>query len=395
VNVLYHHRTASRDGQEVHISELIAALRACGASVTVVSPAGEAETAKRSDGDMGGSHGGLARLRALVPNALLPLAAKAYETVFTRRLVRAGRAENADFVYERHALDNRVGLRAAKALDVPLLLEVNAPLAREEAAEGNISRLAPRLSAELDVMRSADAVLVVTEVLKGILVEDGISAERIHVVPNGIAPDRFLTPRDEQAKARLGLAGRLVLGFVGFPRPWHGLDRVVEAMAAARDGALREAVLLIGGEGPALAELLPLAERLGVRDRIEVHGVVNRPDVPEFLDAFDVALQPKATSYASPLKLFEYLARGLPVIAPKQPNLEEIVSDGSTAILFDPADDGAFASALARLAEDAALRRRVGDAGRQKIIDAGLTWPGNAERVLALARELSSARGES
>ncbi len=391
MNVLYHHRTASRDGQEVHISELIAALRAAGHVVTVVSPAGEAETGKRADGDMGGSHGGLARLRALVPDALLPLAARAYEAVFTRRLVTAGRANGADFLYERHALDNRVGRRASAKLGLPFLLEVNAPLAREEAAEGRIGDLAPALRAELEVLRAADAVLVVTEVLKGILVEDGVPAERIHVVPNGIAPERFLVPRDEGAKERLGVEGRLVLGFVGFPRPWHGLDRVVRAIGGAKEGALSEAVLLIGGEGPALDDLLPLAERLGVRDRVKVVGVVNRPEIPGFLDAFDVALQPKATSYASPLKLFEYLARGLPVVAPRQPNLEEVVEDGVSALLFPPDDDDAFVEALRRLAEDAALRASIGAAGRGRIVDAGHTWPRNAERVIEIARSLGAA----
>src|SRR5690606_17748652 len=119
--------------------------RAAGHTVTIVSPAGGAEHEKREEGDMGGSHGGLARLRALVPDVLLPVAARAYEAVFTRRLVRAGRSSRADFLYERHALDNRVGWRASRRLSLPFLLEVNAPLAREEAAEGRIGRLGPRL----------------------------------------------------------------------------------------------------------------------------------------------------------------------------------------------------------------------------------------------------------
>lgn len=384
MRLLYHHRTASKDGQEVHISELIAALRAAGAEVLVVAPSGS-----DSDGRMGGSRGGLVRLRALVPDFLMPLAARAYEAVFTRRLIRAGRAFGADAVYERHALDNRTGVRAARALGVPLLLEVNAPLAREEAAEGKIADLAGRLGREIETLAAADAVLVVTRVLGEILAGDGVDRARIHVIPNGIALDSFMGPRDPAAKARLGLEGRLVLGFVGFPRPWHGLDRVVRALAGAGAGPLRGAILLIGGEGPALPDLLRLAQDLGVAEQVVVRGVLDRGQVPAFLDAFDVALQPHATAYASPLKLFEYLARGVPVIAPAQANILEVLEHGRSGHLFQPGDDAAFARALTELAADPELRRRIGAGGRQRLLDGGFTWTANAERVLALARQLA------
>ncbi len=386
MKILYHHRTASRDGQEVHITELIAALRELGHEVAVVSPSGDDGAA--GDGAMGGHRGGLARLRAIVPDALMPLASRAYEIVFTRRLVAVGRGLGVDFVYERHALDNRVGRRASRRLGVPFLLEVNSPLAREEAAVGNLKRLGPALHRELETLKSADAVLVVTHVLKEILVADGVAAERIHVIPNGIAPSRFLAPRDVGAKRRIGLEDRVVLGFIGFPRPWHGLDRVVKALAREARGRLKDAVLLLGGEGPALNDLLAQARALGIADRVRVHGVLSRADVPSFIDAFDVALQPHATEYASPLKLFEYMARGVAVVAPRQPNLTEVLTGGESAVLFEPGDDASFAGALCDLVADDDLRARVGEGGRRRLLEGGYTWPRNAERVVEIARSL-------
>jgi len=398
MNILYHHRTASRDGQEGHITELVAALRARGESVRMVSPSDSGADAKdaadhegraaETMGRMGGKRGGLAQLRALVPNALMPLASRAYDAIFTRRLVRAGRLDRSDFVYERHALFNRVGLHAARRLGIPLMLEVNAPLAREEAALGRTD-LARALRAEMDVIRAADAVLAVTGVLRDVLIEDGAAPDRVHVIPNGIDPARFLDPPRADTRRQWGLDGKSVLGFVGFPRPWHGLERVMDAMGRHRDGDLKNAVLLLGGEGPALNDLLARGETLGVADRIIVHGVVQRADIPAFIDAFDVALQPKATRYASPLKLFEYLARAVPVLAPRQPNIEEVLVDGVSGVLYEPDDEGDFDRALTSLARDAELRSRVGEGGRERVRQAGYTWPDNARRVVEIARRLT------
>ncbi|MFH0946714.1 MAG: glycosyltransferase [Planctomycetota bacterium] len=393
MRILYHHRTASRDGQEVHISELIGALRGLGHEVRVVSPGGDESDA--GTGEMGGHRGGMARLRALIPDALLPLAAYGYEVVFSGRVAREAAALRADFLYERHALRNRVGARAARRLGIPLLLEVNAPLAREEAAEGRLRNLDREVRREVGTLGEADAVLVVTEVLKRILVQDGVPERKIHVIQNGIAPDQFLTDRSDRVRKELGLEGRLVLGFVGFPRPWHGLERVVKSMAAAADGPLLDAVLLIGGEGPALEPIRRLAASLGIRDRVISGGVLNRAEIPGFIDSFDIALQPHATAYASPLKLFEYLARGVAVIAPRQENLEEVLTHGDSAVLFDPSDANSFSRELVRLAEDRALRERVGRGGRRRVIEGGFTWTRNAERIVELAKSLLEDRKEA
>jgi glycosyltransferase involved in cell wall biosynthesis len=388
MKLLYHHRTASRDGQEVHVRELIAALRGLGHEVAVVAPGGEADEGE----GMGGGRGGVSVLRRLIPDAMMPLAARAYEEVFTRRLVRAGRALAPQAIYERHALDNRVGARAAAALGIPLLVEVNAPLAREQHEQGALKSLEPALRREIDVLRRADAVLAVTGVLERILVGDGVPADRVHVVHNGVSRSQLEAPRDRSLRGELGLGERdLVLGFIGFPRTWHRLDRVIAALARGR-GGLASAVLLIAGEGPIVPDLLRDAQRLGVADRVRCIGVLDRAAVIPFLDALDVALQPAATRYASPLKLFEYLARGLPTLAPRQPNIEEIVVDGESARLFAPDDDEEFEMALAALASDAALRARLGRGARERIVAGGFTWERNATRVVAIAQRCAEEK---
>lgn len=388
MKLLYHHRTASRDGQEVHIRELIAALRQAGCEVEVVAPGGH----DSSEQAMGGSRGLLGSLRTLLPDACMPLAKWAYARLFTKRLIAAGRRFAPDALYERHALDNEVGRAAAARLGIPLLLEVNAPLAREEFETGRIHELEPMLRREMSVVRTADVVLAVTQVLADILCADGVERSRVHVLHNGASASVLEAPRDRSLRDRLAPDDRTVLGFVGFPRPWHGLDRVVRFLARSTELRSRTCEMWIAGEGPAVEPLMALARELGVEKRVRCLGVLGRDQIVPFLDAIDVALQPAATRYASPLKLFEYLARGVAVLAPRQPNIEEIVRDGSSAILCDPNDDADFERSLERLVTDPGVRERIGRGGRARIDEGGFTWESNARRVIAIAREAAARR---
>jgi glycosyltransferase involved in cell wall biosynthesis len=96
-------------------------------------------------------------------------------------------------------------------------------------------------------------------------------------------------------------------------------------------------------------------------------------------------VQPAVVAYASPLKLFEYLAAGLPVVAPNTPNIREVLSDRRNALLFDPEVEGSFTDALRLLCDDARLRQSLAEAARRSIDEAGLTWRANAERVGRIA----------
>jgi glycosyltransferase involved in cell wall biosynthesis len=101
--------------------------------------------------------------------------------------------------------------------------------------------------------------------------------------------------------------------------------------------------------------------------------------------------QPAVVPYASPLKLFEYLALGKAVIAPRQSNIEEVLIDGQNSLLFNAAADAALEQGLKRLCDDAALRRRLGEGASSTIGRLGLTWRANAQRVSALAAGMVAA----
>jgi glycosyltransferase involved in cell wall biosynthesis len=381
VRILYHHRTASKDGQAVHIDEMIAALRELGHDVCVVAP-----KTSGSDG-MGTKVGWVHGLRSRLPKAVYELLELGYSWVAYRNLLTAAREFKPDVLYERCNLFLVAGVMLKRRLKLPLLLEVNSPLTDERQRFGGLGL--PRLArwSENLAWRSADVVLPVTHVLAASVREQGVPAERLVVIANGINEHHFAgAPTPAQAKARLGWDDALVLGFTGFVRDWHGVDRVLQWMASP--SAPVNARLLVVGDGPARQDLERLAAQLNLAERVRFTGVVPREEVPAQVAAFDIALQPAVTPYASPLKLFEYLALGKAIVAPRLPNIMEVLRDGHNALLFNAADDASFAQALSLLAADAALRARLATQARATIGEMGLTWRSNAQRVAGMALAL-------
>jgi glycosyltransferase involved in cell wall biosynthesis len=187
----------------------------------------------------------------------------------------------------------------------------------------------------------------------------------------------------------LQLTGKLVLGFTGFVRDWHGLDSVIELLARA--DAPANLHLVIVGEGPAVGSLKAQAESLAVAHKVTFAGLVERDDVARYLAVFDVALLPRCVEYCSPLKLFEYMAAGKAIVAPNQSNIREILSPGESGMLFDPDLPGSFAEMLLRLANDDLMRDRLGRRAQALIGSRGYTWRHNAERVSALGTAVALA----
>ncbi len=262
---------------------------------------------------------------------------------------------------------------------MPFYLEVNAPIADERTRFGGLSLrgLARRLEAW--TWRAATRVVAVTGVLKSMIATAGVHPDRIEVVPNGIDPAAFA-----DLPARPDAPDPLVLGFVGFVRDWHGLDAVISAMAGHAGSPRLD--LVVVGDGPARAALERQAAALGIADRVRFTGLAPHQDVPRLVAGFDIALQPRAVAYASPLKIFDYMAAGRAIVAPDQPNIREILTNGETALLFDPACADALWQTVLRFAGDAALRMRLGAAARLEIERRRYTWGGNAARLIDWAR---------
>jgi glycosyltransferase involved in cell wall biosynthesis len=378
MRILFHHRIASRDGQAVHIEELIAALRRQGHETILVGPASFGTT------EFGGSNLFVDSIKRFIPAAAYELLEIAYNIKAFPRLRAAVRRHRPDVIYERFSLFLFAGVWMRRLSGVPLLLEVNAPLYQERASNDGLrlhrlGRWAQRL-----LWNRVDHVLPVTGVLARIVSDYGVPHSRITVIPNGIDPDRFsAVPDMDTAKAALGMPSRLVIGFTGFIRGWNAVHRLIDFVGLHH--ARFDLHILVVGDGPARDSLQDHARARGVADRLTIAGIVARDDVARYIAAFDIAVLPGLTPYSSPLKLFEYMQLGRAIVAPDTENIREILTNGRDALLFDAAQDGFLEDSLVRLCGDLALRARLGNAARQTITTKSLTWNRNAERVVAIA----------
>jgi glycosyltransferase involved in cell wall biosynthesis len=209
----------------------------------------------------------------------------------------------------------------------------------------------------------------------------------LEVIPNGVSPERF---GGDVAALAPPEAGTFVIGFVGTLKAWHGLPVLAEAFARVCEAEPR-ARLLIVGDGPERAALEADLERRGVRGAATLTGAVSPAAVPGWLRSMQVAVAPYPaleTFYFSPLKVFEYLAAGLPVVASAIGQVTELLEDGVTGVLVPPGDAAALADALLRLWADSELRGRLGGNGR-RWVERRHTWDAVVQRIGGLAWPLS------
>jgi len=386
--ILYHHRIRADDGQAVHVREMIAALRSAGHEVLECALVPKAGGAVASNGDAARRAPGFWQ-RLNLPRFLRECAEILYTGKGRSMILQAAADFRPDFIYERYALHCRSGLLASRALGVPLLLEVNSPMCDEMDRLKMLRFERIGRQTERDVLSGADRVLAVSDVLAERLIAIGADPAGVRVIRNGAEPGRF---GDRARQAGRDLMGRIgltdqdfIVGFLGYMRDWHRLDRVIDAMRRIGNDRLH---FVIAGDGPALPALRERAAAAGLADRVRALGEVPGAEIPAVCSIFDVALIPAINEYASPLKMFDSLAAGVATLAVDQPNIRELITDGQTGVLFDPADPDSLVRQLEQLVQDPARSGAIGVAGRESLLDHEWTWAGNVDRVIGAYEEL-------
>ena len=291
-----------------------------------------------------------------------------------------------DVVYERFSLFFHGGATLTAGLEVPYLLEVNAPLIEEQERHRGL-RLKP--IAELiqrRCFRQAAHCVVVSDAVRD-YVEAAHASADVVCLPNGVDVSRFRPDVDAAVvRVRHHLGDHAVMGFVGSLKPWHGLDFLFDAMRSVVTDQDVDCRLLLVGQGPEFANAEGWASDPALRGRVVLTGRVPHADVPAYLAAMDFTVAPYVETdgfYFSPLKVMESLACGRPVIAPALGQLTEIVRDGETGLLYPPGDRDGFVDRVRELIGNPALRATMAlEARRDAMIR--MSWDSVAERTVAL-----------
>jgi len=187
--------------------------------------------------------------------------------------------------------------------------------------------------------------------------------------------------------------GKFVIGFVGTLKPWHGLSVLVEAFAVLRK-EIPNAQLLIVGDGPEREKITADLITRGLTESVHLTGAVPAEEIPGLLASMNVAVAPYPKLdhfYFSPLKVYEYMAAGLPIVASKIGQIERIIEHEINGLLVTPGDANALADDLLKLGSEPEICRRVGHAARQSA-QHHHTWDSVLDHVLKIAGLGSSQR---
>ena len=380
MRILYHHRTRATDAQKVHILEMVSAFRELGHEVTIASLVETENRASKPEQDA--KESSLKKLLRRIPfsSEVVQLAYNLFAIPWLCANIRRSRA---DFIYERYSLLNFSGVVAAALMGKPIILEVNSPLALEMSRDKEIRAHKFAAWMERVICNGATKVVVVSGPLRRIMLENGVQESKLYLMPNGVNLRRFTDQAGGGLPESLTIRNRVVIGFVGWFRPWHGLELLLEAFYES--GLWRgAAVLMLVGDGPATRELKDYAAQANLQDAVIFTGAVSHEEIPAYLGVVDIAVQPAANEYCCPMKIIEYMGLGKAIVAPRQENIEELLDNGRNAVLFQPGDTAGLARALSALATDASLRSKVGQNARRAIYDRGLLWESNAQRVVEM-----------
>ena len=289
-----------------------------------------------------------------------------------------------DLVYERYSLWGRTATAWARRTGTPSVLEVNAPLVEEQARHRELVHRAAAEDVARSALSAADVVVCVSDAVAAWARTQACSPARVHVVPNGVDTERV---RPAGRPVTPASSTPFVLGFVGTLKPWHGTTTLLDALALLQHddpGAYR---LLLVGDGPERDTVRAHAGRIGVQHLVEHTGAVHADEVPGLLQRMDVGVAPYpqlSGFYFSPLKVLEYLAAGLPVVASRIGQIPDLLDGGALGTLVDPGSPAALARAVADLRADEPRRRELRTTARTAVLRRH-TWDDVVDRVLSLA----------
>ncbi|MGO1166243.1 MAG: glycosyltransferase family 4 protein [Janibacter sp.] len=289
-----------------------------------------------------------------------------------------------------------VALAVGRALDIPVVYEVRgffeALWTRDVAWAERAEIYRRRWAAEAGAMRSAAAVVTLSESMKADIVSREVDPGHVHVVPNGVDPSAFVpVERDEGLSAELGLTDRFVFGYVSnLDHYREGQELLIDAAVELRRRGVPATALIVGDGGR--RELLEQHARdIDAGDAVHFTGRIPHDDVVQYYAQLDVFVIPRiderAARLVTPLKPYEAMALGVPLVVSDLPALQEITGAGARGETFVTGDASSLADVLQTLADSPERRARLAADARAWVLE-HRTWAHNDPRYARIYDEV-------
>ena len=389
MRILYHHRTRGKGAEGVHIRSITDALRARGHEVDILSfPGADPEVQAADTTPLTRTTGArgpwrwLSDLSNHVPEWIFEVMELAYNVPVLFRLPRKVSTSGPyDLVYERYSLFMFASIFWTRRHGIPVVLEINDSALVVRVRPLMFRRLATRI--ERWCFRNVVGLVFISGYFQRLADQTHPNMAPSVVSPNAADPELFKPDPGTRERIREahGLTGKLVCGYVGAFIPWHGIDLFVERLI---DGLQKrpEVALLLVGDGVTFERVRRLRARHGLGDQIVLTGQVPHADVSGYICAMDFGILPKANAYQSPLKLFEFMAVGCPMLCPDSGPIAEVLSDGVTGWTFPAGDiDACIAHFWAVVGRND--HATVGNAARA-FIKSERQWVHNVDQFMTL-----------
>lgn len=284
------------------------------------------------------------------------------------------KAEQPNVLISRLDLYLFSALALAKWLKIPLVVEADAPCVYETrhfhphfTRVGKIGEYIEKAN-----LVKADAVFCVSNRAREYFLQYGISEEKLHVISNGVDVDKFRPSLDAgQVRRKYQLEGKIVVGFIGSFHYWHGVDNLIAMIQHVLESHAASTFLLVGSGGPMKSEIEKFIERDHLHDRIHLTGHVDYRKVPNYISAMDIVLAPYPALdffYFSPVKVYEYMACGKPVVTSRIGQLSEIIEHGENGLLCEPGNMHELLENILSLIQNESLRRKIGEQARETVV---------------------------
>jgi glycosyltransferase involved in cell wall biosynthesis len=366
--LIYHHRTRGHGVEGTHISGIVNSFRSRGWVVHIVSPPGvtlEGVSAVAYDPAP-------SRLWGIIsdysPQILFELLEVAYSLYCLYRLNKVIAGCAPEFIYERYSLFNWAGTFIARKHNIPMVLEVNDATVITRSRQLSARWLAKRI--ERWTFLNATYLVTVSERFRQLISEGHqIPASHVRILHNAVDAKRFhLMPgavnerKDDKP---------FILGMVGAFVAWHGVEFLIEAVRDFLKAT--NSKLLFVGDGPDRAVIERQIDEFQLQNHIEITGFVPSSKVPLFLEQMDVCIMANSNDHGSPVKIFEYMAAGKPVLAPAYGPISAIITHRINGWLFEPLNSASLLEGLETLYRNSDLRAQMGAAARVQIMHTH-TW---------------------